>query len=728
MSKFEYSDFTKFVANYSIKNGELVDEFALNLSPQRIKKELNNIYNITNMLNGKDILSWDPIEDYLVGELCQNTKSDNKYYRARKVSSNKRPDLFPDLWEIARDTDYTTYGGFSNYLAKNNTIPYSPKNQFNPTTKGYVDFENSKKLNVDGKASDSAKLNGQIVANTLSNSTIKPASVKLVKTVNDKIGLKLDASEFTATNIMSMVQNKDGIGSGLDADKLDGLSSEFYMKVGNTTNFNTMKTPGSYLVTPGGTGAPNNVDTFAMIVVGNGNYKTQIATSVTSNTLYFRSYVGSWTAWSKSASSNSNVGSADKLSNSVSIGLSGDVTGSALFDGSKNISINSQVKNDSHTHDTRYYTKYQADNKYLGINSKSKDSILFNGLDTTQFVRSNQDTIMNASYTITGMLNVSKGAAGGIHFPVNAYGGTGDSANITLENPNGGEATELSIIVTNDANDIVHVKTPANTGFKHNGNTVWTQGNDGSGSGLDADLLDGHNSSANNVASTVVVRNGSGDINARLFRSEYDTSNSNIGYIMTQVDTNTNNYIRPSTPAQLVNGLPASNLLTKIKTVDGSGSGLDADLLDGHNSSVSATANTVVVRDGNGNINGTSSSAKYADLAEMYSTKEKYSVGTLVQISSSDNYDIEENTNNIFGVISDKPGFILDKGVDGLPVAMVGKTPVRVIGKIKKGDKITDNGCVAKKALENDKFIGIALENKTTENETLIKCFVQVQL
>ena len=41
----------------------------------------------------------------------------------------------------------------------------------------------------------------------------------------------------------------------------------------------------------------------------------------------------------------------------------------------------------------------------------------------------------------------------------------------------------------------------------------------------------------------------------------------------------------------------AADVLNKIKTVDGSGSGLDADTLDGYNSSTTNTANTVVVRD-----------------------------------------------------------------------------------------------------------------------------------
>jgi len=43
----------------------------------------------------------------------------------------------------------------------------------------------------------------------------------------------------------------------------------------------------------------------------------------------------------------------------------------------------------------------------------------------------------------------------------------------------------------------------------------------------------------------------------------------------------------------------AASILTDIKTVDGTGSGLDADLLDGYNSSTTDVASTVVVRDTN---------------------------------------------------------------------------------------------------------------------------------
>lgn len=52
----------------------------------------------------------------------------------------------------------------------------------------------------------------------------------------------------------------------------------------------------------------------------------------------------------------------------------------------------------------------------------------------------------------------------------------------------------------------------------------------------------------------------------------------------------------------LTSDYTGSDILTKIKTVDGSGSGLDADLLDGKNSDATNTVNTIVARDSSGNF------------------------------------------------------------------------------------------------------------------------------
>jgi len=58
-------------------------------------------------------------------------------------------------------------------------------------------------------------------------------------------------------------------------------------------------------------------------------------------------------------------------------------------------------------------------------------------------------------------------------------------------------------------------------GLRINGNEVWHAGNDGSGSGLSADNLDGYGLSSLATGSTLALRNSAGDIDARLFKSNY---------------------------------------------------------------------------------------------------------------------------------------------------------------------------------------------------------------
>ena len=82
------------------------------------------------------------------------------------------------------------------------------------------------------------------------------------------------------------------------------------------------------------------------------------------------------------------------------------------------------------------------------------------------------------------------------------------------------------------------------------------------------------------------------------------------------------------------------------------------------------------------------------------------------------------------GIVSTKPAFLLNAEEDGLPVALCGRVPVRVIGTVNKGDKIylseVDGvGIVADKSTAP---IGIALETKETEDENLVMCVTKFTL
>ena len=120
---------------------------------------------------------------------------------------------------------------------------------------------------------------------------------------------------------------------------------------------------------------------------------------------------------------------------------------------------------------------------------------------------------------------------------------------------------------------------------------------DGSGSGLDADLLDGYNSSQAESSNTVAVRNSNGHLSSSYFNGSgtFATSGGTSGMGLFTGTNGTDTFGRSYTAAaartllNVENGATADQtpleILNAIKTVDGSGSGLDADLLDGQTGS-----------------------------------------------------------------------------------------------------------------------------------------------
>ena len=86
-------------------------------------------------------------------------------------------------------------------------------------------------------------------------------------------------------------------------------------------------------------------------------------------------------------------------------------------------------------------------------------------------------------------------------------------------------------------------------------------------------------------------------------------------------------------------------------------------------------------------------SAQYADLAEVYVPDVDYSPGTVVVFGGQK--EITQSTAyaqmSIAGVISTHPAHVMNAGSAGLPVALQGRVPCRVIGNIRKGDLVTSS-------------------------------------
>ena len=150
-------------------------------------------------------------------------------------------------------------------------------------------------------------------------------------------------------------------------------------------------------------------------------------------------------------------------------------------------------------------------------------------------------------------------------------------------------------------------------------------------------------------------------------------------------------------------------------------------------SSVSASNNTVAVRDATGNIaanlfQGTATTARYADLAEKYSTAEELAPGTVVCVGSGEAEVEPVNSGCIaIGVVSTDPALMMNSEADGQYIGLKGRLPVRVVGSVNKGDAVyvNDNGC-AGTAINGGSLVGVALESNSDEGEKLVECVLKV--
>jgi len=86
-------------------------------------------------------------------------------------------------------------------------------------------------------------------------------------------------------------------------------------------------------------------------------------------------------------------------------------------------------------------------------------------------------------------------------------------------------------------------------------------------------------------------------------------------------------------------------------------------------------------------FSGTATAARYADVAEKYTTDIDYPVGTVVEVNTLGNSEITLfSGGSLAGVISGDPGVMLNADGVGLYVALKGKVPVKCKRQITKGD------------------------------------------
>ena len=165
---------------------------------------------------------------------------------------------------------------------------------------------------------------------------------------------------------------------------------------------------------------------------------------------------------------------------------------------------------------------------------------------------------------------------------------------------------------------------------------------------------------------------------------------------------------------------------------------IDNEAVDSPSSSyksakTSKTANTIAARDSSANLsanifNGTATAVQGADLAEKYLADKEYDVGTVMIVGGE-----REVTSSIWvgqravGVVSGAPGLMMNQDLEGgTYIALKGRVPVRVIGHVRKGDRLVaaPDGCAMASEDPNANTFAIALESSLNTEVKLIEAII----
>jgi hypothetical protein len=352
---------------------------------------------------------------------------------------------------------------------------------------------------------------------------------------------------------------------------------------------------------------------------------------------------------------------------------------------------------------------------------------------------------------------------------------------------------------------------------------------DGSGSGIDADLLDGRNSATANTVNTVVYRDSSGNFSAGTITATLvgnvtgnltgnvtgtvtgnatnvdgiialnnggtgattaanARTNLGLGTISTQASNSvsiTGGSIAGITDLAVADGgtggstatqartnlglvigsdiQPFSNNLTALAAVtshgffvkDSAGTAVTRSIAAGDSITVTngdgvsgnptiALSSTPTVssitksgtngsgdigQTGNrfGTIFGTATSARYADLAEKYTTDVEYEAGTVLAVAINGDAEATQTWQSgqrVLGVVSTNPAFLMNDEADGQAIALRGRVPVKVIGPIRKGQPLICNQDGKGVYGDTANSFAIALETNEDAGVKLVECVI----
>jgi hypothetical protein len=480
------------------------------------------------------------------------------------------------------------------------------------------------------------------------------------------------------------------------------------------------------------------------------------------------------------------------------------------------------------------------------LTGTASNAALLDSIDSASFLRSDaSDTYTSGTLTFgsgTGLDLSTNDIYANMRVIQNASGGTDDGMYIGYANANSGVTR-----IYGGGSTATHLAVNSSS-VTFDGNTIWHAGNDGSGSGLDADLLDG-------VSSASFLRSDANDTasGSYSFTNSYNEFGNATGSVSNDGSWNARVNIAGSSHARLDVKSVSDGIITTMYSHTGNGSGkvgtmsnhpltlmangIEAMRLDasGHvgigTTGIGTRANSLSIQstgsnspwvaksssyatvasilpwsgchnyigtgiyydDGawvhasdnttnslfalhgaganwyssnnstgswnvasgvplwnasgqwNGDINttydintgvitGTATSARYADLAERYTTDADYEAGTVVVFGGDE--EVTQSTQRldrrVAGIVSTDPAYLMNSELENsVAVGLQGRVPCKVVGEIRKGDMMvtssTPGHAEAWREESNPPMggvIGKALENKTGAGADVIEVVV----
>lgn len=569
----------RLVTDKIVDTSKRVLNYDFSINPNTAIGDLDDYFDVGEVV---ELFSFEPTGDsqnyYVEGTVkIQSSYSVQTLFIRSAVRSN----FLPDLSVSSTYDHYTATGHDVAYPVwwLDKSVSGTAKLMLKFTGSNIHDIEASFKVFQRSDYGEALTVVAEHKVDTLPTNYVESVITRNHSTHNDNITFR-DNTIWHSGN--------DGSGSGLDADKLDGQEGSYYR---NASNLNAGTISDARLP-----------DTISSSITGNSATATKLATART-------------------------------------ISLEGDLTGSASFDGSSNITISAAVSNDSHTHTFNNLT-----DKTSGTGDYATTGDLVSGKGSGGVAITVNDGAGNANVTFNHQDGKPEQAGNAARITVNTDSTTDASIDFQVESGvSAGVMTamtrrmsikesgvdvvgDITLTGTVDGRDI------ATDGSKLDGIEAGATGDmsaseiltaiktvDGSGSGLDADTVDGVQASylwkkgvdipsgANLNSYTTdgyYHQNSTADASAG---SNYPvglagmlevTSDGNMVYQRYTVFDGTHTvYIRTRYSSTWYSWAKQWSSLN-----DGAGSDLDASKLEGKTLSVEANSDTVVQRNSGGDI------------------------------------------------------------------------------------------------------------------------------